>query len=57
MTGVFLTISTPVGCALFPQQATIKFEELEPALQEVSYTKAFNSFITIMILIYIYMYL
>lgn len=34
MTGLCLSFSTPLCCALFPQDAAIKLEELEPELQE-----------------------
>jgi hypothetical protein len=35
LTGLCMTVATPVGCALFPQKAAIKLEELEPELQKV----------------------
>lgn len=34
MTGLCLSFSTPLCCALFPQEASIKLEEVEPELQE-----------------------
>jgi sideroflexin-1/3 len=36
LTGLCLTFSTPMCCALFPQKAVITLSELEPALQEVT---------------------
>lgn len=37
LTGLCLTFSTPLCCALFPQKATIHLKDLEPHLQKVSY--------------------
>ena len=34
LTGFCLTFSTPLCCALFPQKAAIKLQDLEPHLQE-----------------------
>lgn len=34
LTGICLTFSTPLCCALFPQRAEIAFKDLEPSLQE-----------------------
>jgi tricarboxylate carrier len=34
LTGFCLTFSTPLCCALFPQKAAIKLEDLEPSLKE-----------------------
>jgi len=34
LTGICLTFSTPLCCALFPQRAEIAFTDLEPSLQE-----------------------
>lgn len=34
LTGICLTFSTPLCCALFPQRAEIAFKDLEPTLQE-----------------------
>lgn len=34
MTGLCLSFSTPLCCALFPQEASINLEEVEPELQE-----------------------
>jgi hypothetical protein len=39
LTGFCLTFSTPLCCAIFPQKATIKLEQLEPALQTSIKTK------------------
>lgn len=36
LTGVCLTFSTPMCCALFPQKAAISLDQLEPELQTVS---------------------
>jgi hypothetical protein len=33
VTGVMLVFSTPLCCAIFPQQAQLRLEELEPELQ------------------------
>lgn len=35
MTGIALTFSTPLACALFPQNASIGIDELEPELRTV----------------------
>lgn len=32
MTGICLSAATPLGCAVFPQKATIQTSELEPEL-------------------------
>ncbi|CAB3410224.1 unnamed protein product [Caenorhabditis bovis] len=32
--GLVLAFSTPIGCALFPQQTPVSFDQLEPALAE-----------------------
>lgn len=34
MTGLFLAFSTPLCCALFPQEASISLSQIEPELQE-----------------------
>jgi tricarboxylate carrier len=34
LTGFFLALSTPLCCAIFPQQAAINLKDLEPKLQE-----------------------
>jgi hypothetical protein len=34
LTGMCLTFSTPLCCALFPQRAAIQLKDLEPNLQE-----------------------
>lgn len=34
LTGLALTFSTPLACALFKQQAAIDFQDLEPHLQQ-----------------------
>lgn len=34
ITGICLALGTPLGCAVFPQRATIRLESLEPDLQE-----------------------
>lgn len=39
MTGLCLTFSTPLACALFPQNASIKLSALEPALQQKAKAK------------------
>jgi sideroflexin-1/3 len=33
LTGLCLSVSTPLGCALFPQQASITLEQTEPEPQ------------------------
>jgi len=35
LSGVCLTFSTPLCCALFPQKAAIQLNDLEPELKEV----------------------
>jgi hypothetical protein len=32
LTGICLTVATPLGCAVFPQKAAIQLNELEPEL-------------------------
>lgn len=39
LTGLFLAVSTPLCCAVFPQQAAINFKDLEPKLQETAKVK------------------
>lgn len=39
MTGVCLTVSTPLCCALFPQMASISVDQIEPELKQVAATK------------------
>mmetsp|Transcript_16736 Transcript_16736/g.18132 ORF Transcript_16736/g.18132 Transcript_16736/m.18132 type:complete len:325 (+) Transcript_16736:59-1033(+) len=39
LTGLCLTFSTPLFCALFPQRAAIELKDLEPALQTEVQTK------------------
>lgn len=34
LSGICLTFSTPLCCALFPQKAAIELNDLEPALKE-----------------------
>lgn len=35
MTGIALAASTPLACAVFPQNAAISVDDLEPGLQSV----------------------
>lgn len=39
LTGLMLSFATPLGCAIFPQKAAIKLNELEPGLQAAAAAK------------------
>lgn len=44
LTGLCLTFSTPLCCALFPQKAAISLKSLEPELQQVPNSKCSNRY-------------